>query len=193
MIQTAILLIFLCQVAQGTRGHAEALSGWPSLAPGHQPSSWGESSSTSWGPWQGLRELWDTGFCLDFGFFCLLGWCFFIIIFLLTEASTKVGGHLYTQRWGRRLEPSNYEQRLLNFTFEPGLAVKVRNICLHRLLLLAIVLTVMNSAWAKDDAVFFCISAEDVGKQRQQELRETGELEEKHDDLWAVWSIKTLN
>lgn len=51
----------------------------------------------------------------------------------------------------------------------------------------------MNSAWVRDNTVFFCISAEDVGRQCQQELRETGELEEEHDDLWAVWSIKTLN
>lgn len=107
----------------------------------------GEPSSTGYSSWQRLRDLWHTGF-FYFLFFIFISWsickCWWTFI--------------HPERWGKRLEPSNYQQRQFNFTFEWGPAAKFRNICLHRLLLLAIVLTgsLVNSAWVKDNTVFFC-------------------------------------
>lgn len=46
--------------------------------------------------------------------------------------------------------------------------------------------SLINSEQVKDNTVFFCTSAEDVSRQRQQELCETGELVKKQDYSRAV-------
>lgn len=133
------------------------------------------SSASSWCSWYRQRALWDTGFSLILSF---INWviCKGLWIFI------------HTEKWDRRLEPSNYQQIQLHIQIRPvNQKLLFRSTCMHRLLLLDIVLTgsVMNSAIIMGNTVFFYTSA-DVSGQNQQELCEIEKLLEKQGDSWAA-------
>lgn len=66
----------------------------------------GSSSSTSWHFWYRLRVLWDTGFILILSFInCVI--CKGLWVFI------------YPERWDRRLEPSNYQQKQFHIQTRP--------------------------------------------------------------------------